>query len=95
MCFLYRSQHELIFVFKSGKEAHRNKIQLGEFGDRSRSDVWNYNRASSLRRSIGEGNQLTIHPTAKPARGDLVLYPFLGSDVTVCRRRKPDEPASV
>src|ERR1039457_7348546 len=29
---LYRSQHELIFVFKKGKERHRNNVQLGQFG---------------------------------------------------------------
>jgi hypothetical protein len=38
---LYRSQHELIAVFKSGRRSHRNNIQLGKFG-RSRSNVWNY-----------------------------------------------------
>ena len=91
---LHRSQHELIFVFKSGREAHRNNIQLGKFG-RNRSNVWNYPGANSLRKSGGEGNQLNIHPTAKPvalvadaildcsARGDLVLDPFLGSGTTV------------
>jgi len=38
---LYRSQHELVFVFKQGRGAHRNNVQLGQFG-RNRSNVWNY-----------------------------------------------------
>jgi hypothetical protein len=29
---LYRSQHEFVFVFKSGKNAHRNNVQLGQYG---------------------------------------------------------------
>jgi DNA methylase len=29
---LYRSQHELIFAFRKGKEQHRNNIQLGKVG---------------------------------------------------------------
>lgn len=35
---LYRSQHELIFVFKAGKSSHQNNIQLGRFG-RNRTNV--------------------------------------------------------
>jgi len=35
---LYRSQHELIFVFKHGRAAHRNNVQLGEYG-RNRSNL--------------------------------------------------------
>ena len=38
---LYRSQHELIFVFKHGRESHRNNIQLGKYG-RNRGNVWRY-----------------------------------------------------
>jgi ParB-like nuclease domain/DNA methylase len=34
----YRSQHELVLVYKHGRAAHRNNIQLGRFG-RSRSNV--------------------------------------------------------
>src|SRR4051812_46356963 len=29
---LYRSQHELVFVFKHGRQGHRNNVQLGQFG---------------------------------------------------------------
>ena len=91
---LYRSQHELVFVFKSGTVAHRNNIQLGQFG-RYRTNVWTYPGVNSFARSTEEGNLLALHPTVKPvalvadaimhvtARGDIVLDPFLGSGTTV------------
>ena len=81
---LYRSQHELVFVFKSGVERHRNNVQLGQFG-RNRSNVWHYPGANTFSRSGQEGNLLALHPTVKPvamvadailtvtARGDVVL----------------------
>src|ERR1700741_3285618 len=90
----YRSQHELVGVFKLGREAHRNKVQLGQFG-RNRTNVWQYPGANSFARSGEEGNLLALHPTAKPvvmvadaildcsARGDIVLDAFLGSGTTV------------
>jgi DNA modification methylase len=90
----YRSQHELVFVFKRGAGAHRNNVQLGKFG-RTRSNVWNYPSVTSFGRSGEEGNLLSLHPTVKPvamvadaimdcsARGDIVLDPFLGSGTTV------------
>jgi DNA modification methylase len=91
---LYRSQHELVFVFKRGKESHRNNIQLGQFG-RYRSNVWNYPGVNSFSRSTEEGNLLALHPTVKPValvadaimdcsgRGDAVLDAFLGSGTTI------------
>jgi DNA modification methylase len=91
---LYRSQHELIFVFKRGKKAHRNNIQLGQFG-RYRTNVWHYRRANSLSRGTEEGRLSGLHPTIKPvelvadtildctARRDIVLDPFLGSGTTI------------
>jgi DNA modification methylase len=96
---LYRGQHELVFVFKSGKAAHRNNIQLGQFG-RYRTNVWQYRRVNSLGRATDEGNLSGLHPTIKPvelvadaildctARRDVVLDPFLGSGTTViaCER---------
>jgi DNA modification methylase len=90
----YRSQHELIFVFKNGRAKHRNNIQLGRFG-RNRTNVWRYPSAHSLSRSGDEGNLLAMHPTVKPvamiadaimdrtARRDIVLDGFLGSGSTV------------
>jgi DNA modification methylase len=91
---LYRSQHELVFVFKNGKRPHRNNIQLGQYG-RYRTNVWQYRRVNSICRSAEEGNLTALHPTIKPvdlvadaildctARGDVVLDPFLGSGTTV------------
>jgi DNA modification methylase len=91
---LYRSQHELVFVFKSGKKPHRNNIQLGQYG-RYRTNVWQYRRVNSLSRSAEEGDLSNLHPTIKPvelvadaildctARRDVVLDPFLGSGTTV------------
>jgi DNA modification methylase len=91
---LYRSRHELIFVFKHGQGSHRNNVQLGRFG-RNRTNVWCYPGVNSFARSGAEGNLLALHPTVKPvamvadaildcsARGDIVLDSFLGSGTTV------------
>ncbi|HSD42504.1 MAG TPA: site-specific DNA-methyltransferase [Burkholderiales bacterium] len=91
---LYRSQHELVFVYKHGKAAHRNNVQLGRFG-RYRSNLWRYPGANSFARASEEGNLLALHPTVKPAqmvadaildcsgRGEIVLDPFLGSGTTL------------
>jgi DNA modification methylase len=90
----YRSRHELIVVFKHGRNGHRNNIQLGQFG-RNRSNVWAYPGANSFARGGEEGNLLALHPTVKPvalvadaildcsARGEIVLDGFLGSGTTV------------
>jgi DNA modification methylase len=96
---LYRSAHELVFVFKHGKDCHRNNVQLGKFG-RYRMNIWNYPGVNSFARNSEEGNLLELHPTVKPvalvtdaimdvsARGDVVLDPFLGSGTTLiaCER---------
>jgi DNA modification methylase len=91
---LYRSQHELVFVFKQRGGSHRNNVQLGQFG-RNRSNVWQYPGVNSFARSTAEGNLLALHPTVKPvamvadaildctARGEIALDAFLGSGTTV------------
>jgi DNA modification methylase len=91
---LYRSQHELVFVFRTGRGSHRNNVQLGRFG-RNRSNVWRYPGVNSFGRKTKEGNLLELHPTVKPvdlvadatldctARNDIVLDGFLGSGTTV------------
>jgi DNA modification methylase len=96
---LYRSQHELILVFKHGTDAHVNNIQLGVYG-RNRSNVWNYAGVNSFARSTDEGNLLALHPTVKPLalvadvlmdasdRHDVVLDPFLGSGTTLIAAEK-------
>ncbi len=89
---LYRSQHELLPIFKKGKGSHVNNVALGKSG-RWRSNVWNYPGASSLGSDSRKG--LELHPTVKPIslledalldvtnRGDAVLDPFLGSGSTL------------
>lgn len=54
---LYRSQHELILVFKNGTGPHRNNIELGRFG-RNRTNVWDYPGQNSFARTTQEGNLL-------------------------------------
>ena len=90
----YRSQHELVFVFKNGKGPHRNNVQLGKFG-RYRTNVWEYPGISTMSKQGDEGNLLALHPTVKPvqmiadaildasARGEIVLDGFLGSGSTL------------
>lgn len=88
----YRSQHELIGVFRVGDQAHRNNVQLGRYG-RNRSNVWNYPGVNTF--GSGRMEALAAHPTVKPvalvadaimdctARGDIVLDQFVGSGTTV------------
>ena len=91
---LYRSQHELVLVFKNGTARHVNNVQLGQYG-RYRTNIWKYPGINSFGRSTGEGNLLELHPTVKPValiadalldcsnRGDRVLDVFLGSGSTL------------
>jgi hypothetical protein len=90
----YRSQHELVLLFKNGKGAHQNNVQLGQHG-RYRSNVWRYPGVNSFGRATEEGNLLALHPTVKPValvadaildasrRGEIVLDTFLGSGTTL------------
>ena len=90
---LYRSAHELIFVWKSGKGRHRNNVELGRNG-RNRTNVWTYPGVGTFRHS-DEGDLLALHSTPKPvrmladaildvtARGQIVLDPFMGSGSTL------------
>jgi DNA modification methylase len=88
---LYRSQHELVVVFKCGSAPHQNNIQLGKHG-RWRTNVWNY--PSPAVGAAGD-TDLANHPTVKPLalvadairdvskRGAIVLDPFVGSGTTI------------
>ena len=90
----YRSQHELVLVFRNGKGPHRNNVQLGQYG-RNRTNVWEYPGVNSLSKQAEEGNLLALHPTVKPvalvadalldcsAKGEIVLDGFLGSGSTL------------
>ena len=89
---LYRSKHELIFVYRVGTAPHLNTVELGRHG-RNRTNVWEYASVNSMRGSRRE--DLALHPTVKPTglvadaiqdvtrRGDLVLDLFLGSGTTL------------
>ncbi len=94
---LYRSQHELIGVFRVGDEPHRDNVQKGRFG-RNRSNVWTYPGANTFR--SGRLQDLAAHPTVKPTalvadaikdvtrRGDVVLDTFVGSGTTILAGEK-------
>ena len=89
---LYRSQHELLPLFKKGTAPHVNNVELGKRG-RWRSNVWTYPGASSLGSDARRG--LKDHPTVKPTamledalldlsnRREIVVDPFLGSGSTL------------
>lgn len=85
---LYRSQHELVAVFKSGTAPHVNNVELGRHG-RYRTNVWSYPGVNSFGK--GRMSDLEAHPTVKPVAmiadammdcsktGQIVLDPFAGS----------------
>jgi DNA modification methylase len=89
---LYRSQHELVLVFKVGTAPHVNNIELGKYG-RYRTNIWRYAGANSF--GSERDKNLAMHPTVKPVRlvadaildcsrrGDLVLDGFAGSGTTL------------
>jgi DNA modification methylase len=93
----YRSQHELIFVFKNGDAPHTNNFELGQHG-RNRSNIWVYAGVNSFR--AGRLDDLALHPTVKPValvadamrdcsqRGDIVLDSFIGSGTTILAAEK-------
>ena len=89
---LYRSKHEMVFVFRVGDTPHSNMVELGKHG-RNRTNVWDYPSVNSMAGSRRE--DLALHPTVKPvamvadayqdvtARGDLVFDMFLGSGTSL------------
>ena len=101
MGLLYRSQNEMIPIFKNGKAKHQNHIQLGKNG-RYRTNVWDY---PGVRATNPESLELLkLHPTVKSvpmlhdilldssSKNDIVLDCFGGSGSTLlaaerCKRR--------
>lgn len=88
----YRSQHELVFVWKVGKGRHINNFGLGASG-RYRTNVWDYPGINSF--GNDRDSQLALHPTAKPVamvqdaildcspQGGLILDCFAGAGSTL------------
>lgn len=99
----YRSKHELIFVYKNGKAAPINNIELGKHG-RYRTNVWDYAGASGF--SNTREDDLAVHPTVKPVdmvsdaildashRDDTVLDPFAGSGTIILAAEKTGRKAA-
>lgn len=88
----YRSQHELIYAWKSGSAKHTNNFRLGETG-RYRTNVLTYDGANTFRR--GRQEDLAQHSTVKPTLliadlimdvskvGEIVLDACAGSGTTI------------
>jgi len=99
----YRSQHELVFVFKNGNAPNVNNVALGRFG-RNRSNVWHYAGVNSFGQD--RNAELGLHPTVKPLalvadaimdcskRGALVLDAFAGSGTTLIAAERQHETRS-
>ena len=89
---LYRSKHEMVFVYRVPGAPHYNAVELGKHG-RNRTNVWDYASVNSLQGS--RRDDLEMHPTVKPVamvsdaicdvtrQGDLVLDIFLGSGTSL------------
>ena len=98
----YRSQHELIFIFKKGSAPHLNTFGLGENG-RFRSNLWVFPGLNTFR--AGRDEELAMHPTVKPVgmvadairdvsrRGEIVLDAFGGSGTTLIAAEKTGRKA--
>jgi DNA modification methylase len=94
---LYRSQHELVFVFKKGTAPHVNNVELGRFG-RNRTNIWNYPGTNIVGKN--RDAEIAMHPTVKPLalvadaildcskRGGIVLDVFAGSGTTLIAAEK-------
>jgi DNA modification methylase len=93
----YRSQHELIGVFRVGETSHQNNVELGRHL-RNRSNLWTYPGINSF--GTGRMEALASHPSVKPValiadamrdcttKGDTVLDTFLGSGSTLLAAKK-------
>jgi DNA modification methylase len=99
---LYRSKHELVFVFKKGTAPHINNIELGRFG-RNRTNIWDYPGQNIFNGTAK--SKLSLHPTAKPValvadairdcshRNGIVLDPFGGVGATLIAAEKTGRKA--
>ena len=100
----YRSQHELVGVFKSGEAPHINNFGMGATG-RHRTNVQTYPGVNSLHPA--RSGDLELHPTVKPTaliadlirdcsrRRGLILDPFGGSGTTILAAERAGRTARV
>lgn len=99
----WRSQYEMVCVFRTPGGKHTNNVQLGKYG-RNRSNIWTYAGVNSFRKD--RMKDLKAHPTCKPVdlvadaildvtnRNDLVLDAFLGSGTTLLAAHKTGRRAA-
>lgn len=100
----YRSQHELVFVYRNGSMQHINNVELGRHG-RHRTNVWNYPGANTF--GAGRESDLADHPTVKNVsmiadaildctrHGDIVLDCFGGSGTTLLAAERTGRRARI
>lgn len=89
---LYKNQHELICVFRSGHDQSQNNVELGKRG-RVRTNVWQHYEVPSFGKI--RGKRRGLRPTGKPVamiadavrdctkRGDLIADTFAGCGGTL------------
>lgn len=100
----YRSQHELVFVFKNGDAPHTNNIELGVHG-RYRTNVWDF-PGIFIKNKVNKAN-IHLHPTVKPVglladvildaspRKGIILDPFGGSGSTLLAANRTGRQARI
>ena len=98
----YRSQHEMLFVWKNGTAAHINNFGLDETG-RHRSNVWEYRGNAGFHAE--RDDELAAHATVKPwslvadairdcsKRGGIIVDPFGGSGTTLIAAERTSRKA--
>jgi DNA modification methylase len=101
---LYRSKHELVFVYKVGKGPHINNIELGKNG-RNRYNVWDHAGQNAL--GATSKRKLDLHPTVKPVGlvadairdcsnfDGIILDPFGGAGTTIIAAERTKRKARV
>lgn len=100
----FEDGHELIFVFKSGREKNINNFMLGQTG-RYRTNVLDYPGASSFNKTADVSTK--DHPTPKPVKlvadlimdcsliGHIIMDTFSGSGTTIIACEQTDRIAYV
>ena len=98
---LYRSKHELVFVFKKGTAPHINNIERGSRG-RNRTNVWDYpgqnvfNGTAKSKQSLHRAKPVALVADAIrdcSHRNGIVLDPFGGVGATLMAAEKTGRKA--